>query len=229
MKISIVIPTYNEKNSIIKLLKEVNKQKKNLNLEIIISDDGSIDGTINLLKNNSELYDVLINNSINKGKGHALRKGFEKCSGEIIVIQDADLEYNPEEYQSLIEPFYKYNADVVYGSRFLGHKPKRVLYFKNRVANFVLTLLANILTNLNFTDIETGYKVFKKKIINNIDFKENSFAFEVEFTMKIAKSKSKIFEVGVSYNGRTVEEGKKISFKDGLIAIFAIFKYRFFN
>lgn len=211
------------------MLKKVNEQKNKLDLEIIISDDGSTDQTISLLNNNKYLFDKLITNKKNQGKGGALKNGLNDCSGEIIIIQDADLEYNPEEYTDLVNPFLKNNADVVYGSRFLGNKTKRVLYFKNRVANFFLTLLVNLLTNFNFTDVETGFKAFKKDILKDIKLKEDSFAFEIEFTMKIAKLNKKIYEVGISYNGRTVEEGKKIKLKDGFLALFCILKYRFFN
>jgi len=229
VKISILIPTYNEEAYILHMLKKVNEQKNKLDLEIIISDDGSTDQTISLLNNNKYLFDKLITNKKNQGKGGALKNGLNNCSGEIIIIQDADLEYNPEEYTDLVNPFLKNNADVVYGSRFLGNKTKRVLYFKNRVANFFLTLLVNLLTNLNFTDVETGFKAFKKDILKDIKLKENSFTFEIEFTMKIAKLNKKIYEVGISYNGRTVEEGKKIKLKDGFLALFCILKYRFFN
>ena len=229
MKISIIIPTYNEERYILQTLQKVNDQRSKFDLEIVISDDASTDQTISLLNNNQNLYDKLINNKENQGKGSALRNGFANCSGDIIIIQDADLEYNPEEFSDLIEPFLKSDADVVYGSRFLGNKTKRILYFKNRVANFFLTLLVNIFTNLNFTDVETGYKAFKKEILKEIQLKENSFAFEIEFTMKIAKLKKKIFEVGVSYNGRTIEEGKKIRLRDGILAIYCILKYKLFN
>jgi glycosyltransferase involved in cell wall biosynthesis len=229
LKISVLIPTYNEERYILQTLKKVNDQKNKFDLEIIISDDGSTDGTISLLNNNQNLYDKLINNKNNQGKGSALRTGFDNCSGEIIIIQDADLEYNPEEFVDLIDPFFKADADVVYGSRFLGNKTKRILYFKNRVANYALTLLVNILTNLNFTDVETGYKAFKREILKEIELKENSFTFEIEFTMKVAKLKKKIYEVGISYNGRTIEEGKKIKLKDGFLALYCILKYKFFN
>lgn len=229
MKISIIIPTYNEERYILQILQKVNDQRSKFDLEIVISDDASTDQTISLLNNNQNLYDKLINNKENQGKGSALRNGFANCSGDIIIIQDADLEYNPEEFSDLIEPFLKSDADVVYGSRFLGNKTKRILYFKNRVANFFLTLLVNICTNLNFTDVETGYKAFKKEILKEIQLKENSFAFEIEFTMKVAKLKKKIFEVGVSYNGRTIEEGKKIKLRDGILAVYCILKYKLFN
>tara|TARA_B110000305_G_C19229263_1_gene534405 strand:+ start:123 stop:812 length:690 start_codon:yes stop_codon:yes gene_type:complete len=229
VKISIIIPTYNEERYILQTLQKVNDQRSKFDLEIVISDDASTDQTISLLNNNQNLYDKLINNKENQGKGSALRNGFANCSGDIIIIQDADLEYNPEEFSDLIEPFLKSDADVVYGSRFLGNKTKRILYFKNRVANFFLTLLVNIFTNLNFTDVETGYKAFKKEILKEIQLKENSFAFEIEFTMKVARLKKKIFEVGVSYSGRTIEEGKKIRLRDGILAIYCILKYKLFN
>jgi glycosyltransferase involved in cell wall biosynthesis len=229
VKISILIPTYNEESYILQTLKRVNEQKSKLDLEIVISDDGSTDQTISILNNNKYLFDKLVSNKKNQGKGAALKIGLNNCSGDIIIIQDADLEYNPEEFSDLIDPFLKNEADVVYGSRFLGNKTKRVLYFKNRIANFFLTMLVNLLTNLNFTDVETGYKAFRKDILKDIVLKENSFTFEIEFTMKIAKLKKRIYEVGISYNGRTVEEGKKIKVKDGFLALYSIFKYRFFN
>jgi len=229
VKISILIPTYNEEDHILETLRKVNKQKIKFDLEIIISDDGSTDQTKNLLNDNKNLFNKLIINKNNQGKGAALKIGLENCSGEIIIIQDADLEYNPDEFSDLIDPFLKNKADVVYGSRFLGNKTKRVLYYKNRIANFFLTLLVNLLTNLNFTDVETGYKAFRKDILKDIVLKENSFTFEIEFTMKIAKLKKRIYEVGISYDGRTVEEGKKIKLKDGFLALYCIFKYRFFN
>jgi glycosyltransferase involved in cell wall biosynthesis len=229
VKISILIPTYNEEAHILETLRKVNKQKIKFDLEIIISDDGSTDQTKNLLNDNKNLFNKLIINKNNQGKGAALKIGLENCSGEIIIIQDADLEYNPDEFNDLIDPFLKNKADIVYGSRFLGNKTKRVLYYKNRIANFFLTLLVNLLTNLNFTDVETGYKAFRKDILKDIVLNENSFAFEIEFTMKIAKLKKRIYEVGISYDGRTVEEGKKIKLKDGFFALYCIFKYKFFN
>jgi glycosyltransferase involved in cell wall biosynthesis len=229
LKISVIIPCFNEENFILKTLKKVNEQKKKFDIEIIVSDDCSTDRSLQLLQENNNLFDRLIESNQNHGKGFAIGKGIESASGEIVIIQDADLEYNPEEYKLLLDPFFKNDADIVYGSRFQGAGAKRIVYYKNRVANFVLTTLVNILTNLNFTDVETGYKVFKKSVLNGIILNEKTFTFEIEFTMKIAKKKLKIFEVGITYNGRTVEEGKKIKLKDGILALYCIFKYRFFN
>ena len=229
MKISVIIPCFNEDQTILPILKKVNLEKKNFDLEIIISDDGSYDETKNILKANTHLYDKLIISSTNKGKGHALRKGINQATGKIIIFQDADLEYNPSDYTELIKPFLNDSADVVYGTRFISSRARRIIYFTNKVANFLLTTLVNIFTNKNFSDVETGYKLFKKDIIKDIILHENSFGIEIELTMKISKLNLKIFEVGISYNGRTYAEGKKITFKDGLIAILLIFKYFFLS
>ena len=227
MKISVIIPCFNEEKTILEILKKVNLEKSSLDLEIIVSDDGSNDNTIDLLKQNLNLYDKLIENKVNLGKGAALKKGIEESSGELILFQDADLEYDPKDYKKLIQPFLFNNADVVYGSRFQGSAAHRLIYFSHRVANFILTTLVNLFTNINFSDVETGYKVFRRSIIDKMILKENSFGVEIELTMKIAKLKAKIFEVGISYNGRTYDEGKKITIKDGFIAIVLIFKYLF--
>ncbi len=229
MKISVIIPCYNEENTIIHLLEKVNIQKKNFNLEIIISDDGSKDQTIKLLEKNKNLFDKLIVGEKNKGKGAALRKAIDHSTGEIIIFQDADLEYDPEDYKKLVEPFIKNQADVVYGSRFMGSSAHRLIYYSHRIANFFITNLVNIFTNINFSDVETGYKVFRRSTLEKIVLKENSFGIEIELTMKMAKMKIKIFEVGISYNGRSYQEGKKITIKDGFIAIFLIFKYFFIS
>ncbi len=227
MKISVIIPCYNEENTIIEILKKINIQKKNFDIEIIISDDGSTDKTINLLKENTDLYDQLVENNKNSGKGFAIKKGLELSKGEIVIFQDADLEYDPNDFEKLIKPFIENQADVVYGSRFLGSSAQRVIYYSHRVANFLITNLVNIFTNINYTDVETGYKVFRKSILDSINLKEKSFGIEIEITMKISKLNLKIFEVGISYNGRTYAEGKKITFIDGLIAVWLVFKYFF--
>ena len=228
MKISIIIPVYNEKDYILEILKRVNQQKKEFDLEIIVSDDSSNDGTADILRQNKELYDKIIFNRKNKGKGSAIINALELVSGDYILIQDADLEYSPSDYGKMFYPAIKMNADAVYGTRFKGSEAKRILYFKNRLANFVLSLFVSILTNINFSDIETGYKLVKSELLKNIDLKENSFAIEVEITMKLAKKKIRFYEVGIGYNGRTYEEGKKISIKDGFIALYKILYYKFF-
>ena len=229
MKISIIIPVYNEERYILEILKRVNSQKKNYDLEIVVSDDASTDNSLKILKENRHLYDKLIENEVNKGKGYAIINALNYVKGEYLLIQDADLEYDPKDYSQLFSPALKLDADVVYGSRFQGSDPKRILYFKNRFANFILSLLVSILTNINFSDIETGYKLLKTSLVNQINLKEKSFAIEVELTMKLAKMNLKFYEVGISYNGRTYEEGKKISIKDGFIALQKIFYYRFFD
>ena len=220
MKISIIIPVYNEKDYILEILKRVNKQKKEFDLEIVVSDDSSDDGTVDILEQNKELYDKISFNKKNKGKGSAIINALGLVSGDYILIQDADLEYNPSDYGKMFYPAMKMNADVVYGTRFKGSEAKRILYFKNRLANFVLSLFVSILTNINFSDIETGYKLVKSELLKSINLKENSFAIEVEITMKLAKKKVKFYEDGIGYNGRTYEEGKKISIKGGFIALY---------
>ena len=229
MKISIIIPVFNEKNYILDFIKKVNEQKNKFDLEIIVSDDFSTDGTREILEVNQNLYDKVIFNKKNCGKGAAIINSLRHITGDYVLIQDADLEYNPEDYEKLINPVKYHSADVVYGTRFKGSDAKRILYFKNRLANFVLSLLVSFLTNINFSDVETGYKLVKTDVLNEINLKEKSFAIEVEITMKLAKKNLKFFEVGIGYNGRTYEEGKKISFKDGLIALYKIFYYRFFK
>jgi len=227
-KISVIIPNYNEEKYIIQTLKKVNEQKRFFNIEIIVCDDNSSDQSVNLLNLNKNLFDKLLINEKNYGKGYSVKKCILESTGNIILIQDADLEYDPKEYNNLIQPLLNKEADVVYGSRFIGHSARRLIYYKNKLANNFLTFLVNVLTNINFTDVETGYKVFKSSVIKKIRLEEDSFAFEIEVTMKISKMNIKIYEVGISYYGRTVEEGKKISFIDGMKAIYSIFKYKFF-
>ena len=232
MKISIVVPLYNEEKTIINILSKIQNEIKKLNefnFEVIIINDGSNDNSKKLLEENSNLYNTLISFNKNRGKGFAIKEGLKKISGEIILIQDADLEYLPHNYKNLLEPFKEYEAQVVYGSRFKSTEASRVLFFWHMIANKIITFCSNIFSNLNLTDVETGYKVFRSDILKKIDLKENSFAFEIEITQKIAKIKPKlrIFEVGISYFGRTYDEGKKIGFKDALSALISIFKHSF--
>ena len=223
-KLSIIIPCYNEIDTIKELIFRVKNAPIN-SKEIIIIDNCSTDGTREFLENLKDESLIIIFNDRNLGKGGSLAKGFSIASGDITLIQDADLEYNPCEYKKLIAPIIEGNADVVYGSRFMGEAPHRVLYFWHRVGNGFLTLLSNILTDINLTDMETCYKVFKTNIIKSLKFKEKGFGFEPEVTAKIAKLNCRIYEVGISYFGRTYEEGKKVGWKDGIVAIWCIFKY----
>ena len=239
MKLSVVIPVYNEINTIEEIIFKV--QKVDLEKEIIIVDDRSTDGTkeflIKLQKNEGEVKLDKINKfintdniriffqEINKGKGAALSRGFKEVKGDVVIVQDADLEYDPREYQKLMKPIEEGFADVVYGSRFIGGAPHRVLFFWHSFGNRFLTFLSNVFTNLNLTDMETCYKMFKKEVINNINIKENRFGIEPEITAKISKMNIKIYEVGISYYGRTYKEGKKIGWKDGLRAAYCIIKY----
>ena len=230
MKLSIVIPVYNEEKTITETVKSVLNAPvpSGVSKELIIVNDGSKDATgaiINTLASDTVRVFHLQKNS---GKGAALRHGFAQASGDCIIIQDADLEYNPNEYPLLIQPIIDGHADVVFGSRFLTTGPHRVLYFWHSIANSMLTLLSNMFTNLNLTDMETGYKVFKKWVIDKITLEENRFGIEPELTAKISKIKGiRVYEVGISYFGRTYEEGKKIGFKDAIRALICIVKYHF--
>ena len=228
MKISIIIACYNEINTIEKIVDKILLQKKH-QLEIIIVDDMSTDGSRDLLENIKDKFDILILNSKNYGKGYSIRKGIEMSSGDIILIQDADLEYDPSDYDRLIQPIFDNNADVVYGSRFIGSNEKRVLFFWHSLGNKVLTLFSNMLTNLNLTDMECGYKVFRSQILKDIILEENRFGFEPEITAKISKQKLRIYEVGIKYYGRKYSDGKKITWKDGFSAIKCILKYNILN
>ena len=230
MKLSIIIPCFNEEKTIEQVVNKVLKFKT-LEKEILIIDDYSVDNSREIIKKISNL-----NTSVkcffqdkNQGKGSAIRKGFEVATGDILLIQDADLEYDPSDYDKLILPFLEADADVVYGSRFLGGKYVRLHFFWHYVANKILTLITNIVTNLNMTDMETGYKLFKKKTIESITLKENSFSIEPEITVKLAKKGYSFYEVPISYRGRSYQEGKKITLKDAFIAIYCIIKYRFFD
>lgn len=229
MKLTIIIPCYNEINTLVEIVNAV-KNSPYPDKEIIIIDDYSADGTRLLLKNKVEkLVDRVIYHDANMGKGAALRTGIREATGDIVIIQDADLEYDPQEYSKVIAPILKNKADVVYGSRFMGGDSHRVVYFWHKVGNTLLTLLSNMMTNLNLTDMETCYKAFKREIIQSIEIEENRFGFEPEITAKIAKLKCRIYEVGISYYGRTYQEGKKIGWKDGFSAIRSILKYNLFR
>ncbi len=224
MKLSVVIPCYNEVNTIEQLVAAV-KRSPYEDKEIIIVDDCSTDGTREKLKHLGDTVDKILYHEVNQGKGAALQTGFRAATGDIAIVQDADLEYDPNQYPKLVKPILDGKADVVYGSRFMGDEPHRVLYFWHRVGNGILTLLSNMLTNINLTDMETCYKLFKREIIQSIEIEEKRFGFEPEITAKLAKKGCVIYEVGISYYGRTYEEGKKIGWKDGLRAIYCILKY----
>ena len=227
MKLSVVIPVYNEKKTLNELILRV--EAVSIDKEVIIIDDASTDGTRDLLKKyeKKEGFEVIYQPK-NKGKGAALRAGFEIVKGEVIIIQDADLEYNPKDFHVLLEPIFDKRADVVYGSRFLGGS-HRVLFFWHYIANKFLTTLSNMFTNINLTDMETGYKAFRREVIESISLKSNRFGFEPEFTMKVAQRKFVIYEVPISYDGRDYSEGKKINWKDGVAALWFILRFRFFN
>ncbi|MCG3170470.1 MAG: Undecaprenyl-phosphate mannosyltransferase [Pseudomonadales bacterium] len=225
MKLSVVIPCYNEKSTIADVIAAV-RNAPGGDKEIIVVDDCSTDGTGELLRTAlAASVDRLIHHPVNRGKGAALRTGIAAATGDIVIIQDADLEYDPRQYGTLIAPILQDKADVVYGSRFMGSEPHRVLYFWHRLGNGLLTLLSNMLTNLNLTDMETCYKVFRREIIQSITIEEDRFGFEPEITAKIARRRCRIYEVGISYYGRTYEEGKKIGWRDGVRAIYCILKY----
>ena len=227
MKISIIIPCYNEKNTIEILIDKV-KSKCNFEHEIIVIDDFSKDGSREILNNINNKIDKIILNEKNFGKGYSIRKGLENAVGDIIIIQDADLEYDPSDYETLLNPIIEGHADVVYGSRFISAKETRVLYFWHTFGNKFLTTFSNMFSNLNLSDMECCYKVFKKEILSHFNLQENRFGFEPEFTAKISKLNVRIYEVGVKYYGRKYSEGKKITWKDGFSAIRCIIKYNLF-
>lgn len=225
LRLSVVIPCYNEKATLSQVVQAVKKVEPP-NKEIILVDDASTDGTADLIRNElaSEVAQVIFH-PVNQGKGAALRSGFSAATGDVVIIQDADLEYDPREYVKLLQPIADGLADVVYGSRFAGGDSHRVLYFWHSVGNRALTLLSNMFTNLNLTDMEVCYKVFRREVIQDIRIEEDRFGFEPEITAKVARKGCRIYEVGISYAGRTYEEGKKIGWRDGLRAFWCIIKY----
>jgi len=231
MKLSIVIPCYNEIRTIEAIIQQICAVEFDFpcQREIIIVDDCSTDGTREYLQQIDGQNGIrVILHSVNRGKGAALRTGFEHATGDILIIQDADLEYDPQEYPKLLKPILDGKADIVYGSRFIGGESHRVLYFWHSLGNRFLTFFSNMFTNLNLTDMEVCYKVFKRDVLDEITLREDRFGFEPEFTAKVARLGRPIYEVGISYYGRTYEEGKKISWRDGLRAVYVILKYGLF-
>lgn len=229
MKCSIVIPCYNERETLSALIDAVINSPLE-DKEIILVDDFSTDGTRDIIQDEiSARVSKVILHEFNQGKGAALRTGFAEATGDIVIIQDADLEYDPDEYSKLIAPILRGDADVVFGSRFAGGEAHRVVYYWHMVANRILTLASNMFTNINLTDMETCYKVFRREILDQIRIEENRFGVEPEITAKVAKLKCRIYEVGISYYGRTYEEGKKIGWRDGVRALYSILKYNLFR
>ena len=235
-QLSIIIPAYNESKTIHLILDKIRNVSliNNIQKEIIIINDCSTDDTgeciENYIEDNSDLEIKYLEHKTNKGKGAALRTGIHSATGEYLIVQDADLEYDPNEYNLLLKPILEGHADVVYGSRFMGGKPHRILFFWHTIGNKLLTFFSNMFTNLNLTDMETCYKMFRTEIIQSIKLKENRFGFEPEVTAKISKLKNiRIYEIGISYYGRTYEEGKKINWKDGFRAIYCIIRYGWFS
>ena len=231
MKLSIIIPVYNEEKTLSKLMERIHSVDLDFDKEIIFVDDGSTDNSRNLLKGYEKGGHKVIFQPQNKGKGAAIREGFGAATGDVVLVQDADLEYDPKEYPMLIQPILEGKADVVYGSRFITAFPRRVLYFNHYMANKLITFLSNVFTGLNLSDMETGYKVFSHKAIKEIlpCLKANRFGIEPELTAQVSKHKFKVYEVGISYHGRTYGEGKKITWKDGVAALWHIIRFNLFT
>jgi glycosyltransferase involved in cell wall biosynthesis len=224
MRLSVIIPCYNEKDTVLELIGRVKASPADIH-EIIIVDDASRDGTSSILQEIDDPLIKVIGHTHNQGKGAALRSGFRAATGDICIVQDADLEYDPYEYPVMIRPIIEDRADVVFGSRFQGGRAHRVVYYWHSVGNKVLTRLSNMFTNINLSDMETCYKAFRREVIQSISIREDRFGFEPEITAKVARMNLRIYEVGISYYGRTYQEGKKIGWKDGLKAIYCIIKY----
>jgi len=227
MRVSVIIPCFNERETIEQVVRAV-RESSIPDLEIIVVDDGSTDGSVEVLREKiAPTVERIVYRSRNGGKGAALRDGFAVANGDVFVVQDADLEYSPVDYPILLEPILSGKADAVFGSRFLGGRPHRVLYFWHMAGNKFLTLFSNMCTNLNLTDVETGYKAIRAELAKSLDLRENGFGVEPEITAKLAQTRCRIYEVGISYQGRTYAEGKKVGWRDGFRAIYAILRYNF--